>query len=129
MANMIQYAKDQVSGVIARAYAAAAQAGALPGGVAVKGSVEIPKDPKNGDYAASFAMAGAKALQMAPRAIAQALADHMDLHRHPLRLGGDRRAGLSQLPPGPPVVRPGPGGRSRPKAPSTARARRGRGRR
>ena len=79
MANMIQYAKDQVSGVIARAYAAAAQAGALPGGVAVKGSVEIPKDPKNGDYAASFAMAGAKAMKMAPRAIAQALADHMDL--------------------------------------------------
>ena len=79
MANMIQYAKDQVSGVIARAYAAAAQAGALPGGVAVKGSVEIPKDPRNGDYAASFAMAGAKAMKMAPRAIAQALADHMDL--------------------------------------------------
>lgn len=79
MANMIQYAKDQVSGVIARAYAAAAQAGALPGGVAVKGSVEIPKDPKNGDYAASFGMAGAKAMKMAPRAIAQALADHMDL--------------------------------------------------
>ena len=79
MANMIQYAKDQVSGVIARAYVAAAQAGALPGGVAVKGSVEIPKDPKNGDYAASFAMAGAKAMKMAPRAIAQALADHMDL--------------------------------------------------
>ena len=79
MANMIQYAKDQVSGVIARAYAAAAQAGVLPGGVAVKGSVEIPKDPKNGDYAASFAMAGAKAMKMPPRAIAQALADHMDL--------------------------------------------------
>ena len=79
MANMIQYAKEQVSRVIAQAYEKAAAAGALPGGVAVKGSVEIPKDPKNGDYAASFAMAGAKAMKMAPRAIAQALADHMDL--------------------------------------------------
>ena len=79
MANMIQYAKEQVSRVIAQAYEQAAAAGALPGGVAVKGSVEIPKDPKNGDYAASFAMAGAKAMKMAPRAIAQALADHMDL--------------------------------------------------
>ena len=79
MANMIQYAKEQVSRVIAQAYEKAAAAGALPGGVAVKGSVEIPKDPKNGDYAASFAMAGAKAMKMAPRAIAQALVDHMDL--------------------------------------------------
>ena len=79
MANMIQYAKEQVSRVIAQAYEQAAAAGALPGGVAVKGTVEIPKDPKNGDYAASFAMAGAKAMKMAPRAIAQALVDHMDL--------------------------------------------------
>ena len=79
MANMIQYAKEQVSRVIAQAYEKAAAAGALPGGVAVKGTVEIPKDPKNGDYAASFAMAGAKAMKMAPRAIAQALMDHMDL--------------------------------------------------
>ena len=79
MANMIQYAKEQVSRVIAQAYEKAAAAGALPGGVAVKGTVEIPKDPKNGDYAASFAMAGAKAMKMAPRAIAQALVDHMDL--------------------------------------------------
>ena len=79
MANMIQYAKEQVSRVITQAYEKAAAAGALPGGVAVKGTVEIPKDPKNGDYAASFAMAGAKAMKMAPRAIAQALVDHMDL--------------------------------------------------
>ena len=79
MANMIQYAKEQVSRVIAQAYEKTAAAGALPGGVAVKGTVEIPKDPKNGDYAASFAMAGAKAMKMAPRAIAQALVDHMDL--------------------------------------------------
>ena len=78
MANMIQYAKEQVSRVIAQAYEKAAAAGALPGGVAVKGTVEIPKDPKNGDYAASFAMAGAKAMKMAPRAIAQALVDHME---------------------------------------------------
>lgn len=41
--------------------------------------MEIPKDPQNGDYASSFAMAGAKAMKMAPRAIAQAVVDHMDL--------------------------------------------------
>ena len=79
MANLIQYAKDQVSQLTDRAYQAAAAAGVLPAGVTVKGSVEIPKDPQNGDYASSFAMAGAKAMKMAPRASAQAVADHMDL--------------------------------------------------
>ncbi len=79
MANLIQYAKDQVSQLTDRAYQATAAAGVLPAGVTVKGSVEIPKDPQNGDYASSFAMAGAKAMKMAPRAIAQAVADHMDL--------------------------------------------------
>ena len=81
MANLIQHAKDQVSQLTAQAYAAAAAAGVLPPGVEVKGSVEIPKDPQNGDYASSFAMAGAKAMKMAPRAIAQAIVDHLDLDR------------------------------------------------
>ena len=79
MANLIQYAKDQVTEVTRKAYEAAAAAGALPGGAELKGGVEIPKDPINGDYASSYAMATAKALKMNPRAIAQALTDHMDL--------------------------------------------------
>ena len=87
MANLIQHAKDQVSQLTAQAYAAAAAAGVLPPGVEVKGSVEIPKDPQNGDYASSFAMAGAKAMKMAPRAIAQAVVDHMVQHpQHDYRL-------------------------------------------
>ena len=79
MANLIQYAKDQVTEVTRKAYEAAAAAGVLPGGAELKGGVEIPKDPTNGDYASSYAMATAKALKMNPRAIAQALTDHMDL--------------------------------------------------
>ena len=79
MANLIQSAKAQVSPLTAQAYEAAVAAGVLPAGVELKGSVEIPKDPQNGDYASSVAMAGAKAMKMAPRAIAQALVDHMDL--------------------------------------------------
>ena len=79
MANLIQSAKAQVSQLTAQAYEAAVAAGVLPAGVELKGSVEIPKDPQNGDYASSVAMAGAKAMKMAPRAIAQALVDHMDL--------------------------------------------------
>ena len=79
MANMIQYAKEQVSRVIAQAYEKAAAAGALPAGAVVRGNVDIPKEVSHGDYASSFAMAGAKTLHMAPRAIAQAILDHLDL--------------------------------------------------
>ena len=79
MANMIQSAKDQVAGLTRAAYEAAAAREILPAGVELKGTIEIPKDPQNGDYASSVAMAGAKAMKRKPRDIAQALADHMDL--------------------------------------------------
>ncbi len=79
MSNMIQAAKDQIAALTQGAYEKAAQAGVLAPGQAIQGTIEIPKDVRNGDYASSFAMAGAKALHMAPRAIAQALVDHMDL--------------------------------------------------
>ena len=77
--NLILAAKGQVTELIQAAYEKAAAAGVLPAGQQLGGVVEIPKDPKNGDYASSAAMAAAKALHMAPRAIAQALLDHMDL--------------------------------------------------
>ena len=57
MANMIQSAKDQVAQITRAAYEAAAAEGVLPAGVELKGSIEIPKDPQNGDYASSAAMA------------------------------------------------------------------------
>jgi len=77
---MIQSAREQVAALTQAAYQAAAASGALPaGGEAVKATIEIPKDTSHGDYASSFAMAGAKALHMAPRAIAQAIVDHLEL--------------------------------------------------
>ena len=79
MTNMIQSAKEQVVSLTQAAYARAAGAGVLPSGVDVKATVEIPKDTSHGDYASSFAMAGARALHMAPRAIAQAIVDHLEL--------------------------------------------------
>ena len=79
MSNLIQAAKDQIAALTQSAYEKAAQEGLLPGGESIRGSVEIPKDVRNGDYASSFAMAGAKALHMAPRAIAQTILDHLDL--------------------------------------------------
>ncbi|MGE4277297.1 MAG: arginine--tRNA ligase, partial [Lawsonibacter sp.] len=76
---MIQAARQQVAQLTQAAYEKAASAGILPAGAEVNATIEIPKDTSHGDYASSFAMAGAKALHMAPRAIAQAIVDHMDL--------------------------------------------------
>ncbi|MCD7927784.1 MAG: arginine--tRNA ligase [Oscillospiraceae bacterium] len=77
--NMIQAAKNQVAALTQGAYERCAAQGILPAGAEIQGVVEIPKDTKNGDYASSFAMAGAKALKMAPRAIAQAILEHLEL--------------------------------------------------
>ena len=79
MTNMIQSAKAQAARLTQAAYEKAAAAGLLPAGAEVKAAVEIPKDTKNGDYASSFAMAGAKALGMAPRQSAQIILDSLDL--------------------------------------------------
>ncbi len=79
MANLIQSAKDAVENLIQAAYTRAAEKGELPAGAALTGMVEIPKDTANGDFAANHAMTGARALHMAPRKIAQALIENMDL--------------------------------------------------
>ena len=79
MSNMIQAAKEQVAQLTQTAYEKAAAAGLLPQGAEVKATIEIPKDTSHGDYASSFAMAGAKALHKAPRMIAQAIVDNLEL--------------------------------------------------
>ena len=79
MSNMIQSARQQVAQLTQAAYEKAAAAGQLPAGAQVNATIEIPKDAAHGDYASSFAMAGAKALRMAPRAIAQIIADNLEL--------------------------------------------------
>lgn len=79
MANRIEQAKQALDQLIAEAYARAAEQGALPAGAEIRGSVEQPKDAANGDFAANHAMASAKALHMAPRKIAEAIAEHMQL--------------------------------------------------
>ena len=79
MSNMIQAAREQVAALTQAAYEKAAAAGLLPAGAQVKATIEIPKDTAHGDYASSFAMAGAKALHKAPRQIAQAIVDNLDL--------------------------------------------------
>ena len=79
MANLIDKAKQQIDDIINNAYTAAYKKGSLPEGGKLQGVVEIPRDSGNGDYAATHAMAGAKALKMAPRKIAEALFAEIDL--------------------------------------------------
>ena len=77
--NLIEQAKQQIDALVQSAYAAAAAEGTLPAGAALSGVVEIPKDVRNGDFAANHAMTAARALHAAPRQIAQALVERMDL--------------------------------------------------
>ena len=79
MTNKIQEARAQVAELTQAAYLRAVEAGKLPAGAEVKATIEIPKDTSHGDYASSYAMAGARALHQAPRAIAQTIVDHLDL--------------------------------------------------
>ena len=79
MANMIQMAKEQITELVNAAYLAAAEKGELPEGLTLNGSVEIPKDTANGDYAANFAMASAKLMRMPPRKVAETLIANMQL--------------------------------------------------
>lgn len=67
MSNKIQEARAQVAELTQAAYQRAVEAGKLPAGAEVKATIEIPKDTSHGDYASSYAMAGARALHQAPR--------------------------------------------------------------
>ena len=77
--NMIEAAKSQIDSLVRGAQASAVQKGLLPDGVELKGTIEIPKEVKNGDYACSYAMSAAKAMHMAPRKIAETLASELAL--------------------------------------------------
>ncbi len=77
--NLIENAKKQIDELLAGAYEKAAKQGLFPEGVSLSGKVDIPKDVKNGDYAANHALVGAKALHAAPKKIAETLAENLEL--------------------------------------------------
>ena len=79
MSNLIQEAKQQIEAMLHSACERAVEKGTLPSGAVLSGTVEIPKDTTNGDFAANHAMTGAKALHMAPRKIAEALIAELEL--------------------------------------------------
>ena len=77
--NLVLEAKEKINSVIAAALAAGCEKGEFPEGAVLSGSVDIPKDTANGDFAANHAMTGARALHMAPKMIAERLVADMDL--------------------------------------------------
>ena len=79
MANLIEEAKTRIDALLRDACRRAAAEGLFPEGAELRGTVEIPKDARNGDYAANHAMAGAKAMKMPPRKIAEILTEHLEL--------------------------------------------------
>ena len=76
--NMIQEAYQQIQSLTLAAYRSAVEDGTLPEADLPPVAVEIPKDPSNGDFSATFALAAAKALRKSPKVIAAALWERMD---------------------------------------------------
>ena len=56
MIHMIQRAEDQAAELAISAYRAAVADGQLPQADIQRAPVEIPKDPKNGDFTTTFAL-------------------------------------------------------------------------
>ena len=79
MIDMMDTARLQIDELMRSAYAKAAEKGTLPEGKTLIGAAEVPRDRQNGDFAATHAMAGAKEFRMAPKAIASALLEELDL--------------------------------------------------
>ncbi len=79
MTDLIDSAKLRIDELMNEAYVKAALAGTLPSGFVLNGVVEIPRDAANGDYAATHALAAARDMKMAPRKIAEALSQHLNL--------------------------------------------------
>jgi len=77
--NLVEDAKNKIDELINEACKKARTAGELPEGAPLSGSVEIPRDPSHGDYAATHAMAAAKELKLAPRNIAETIIKFIDL--------------------------------------------------
>ncbi|MBP2667615.1 MAG: argS [Firmicutes bacterium] len=69
--------KEQLSGAIADAAAAAVVDGALPQGILPEVFLEVPPEKSFGDYATNFAMQAARTLKANPRKIAEAIVTHL----------------------------------------------------
>ena len=79
MIHMIQNAKDQIASLTEEACRQAVQEGVFLDAALPEVPVEIPKDPANGDFTTTFALAAARALKKPPRVIAQTILDRLEL--------------------------------------------------
>ena len=77
--NAYEFARAEATRVVEAAYHKAVAAGVLPEGDIPPVAVETPKDAANGDWASTFAMQCAKPLRTAPRKIAEAIVENLDL--------------------------------------------------
>ncbi len=77
--NPRKAALDTARELLTGALNAAVADGSLPEAPLPEFIVEIPADVKNGDIASNAAMVGARAFHKAPRQIAQAIVDHLNL--------------------------------------------------
>lgn len=77
--NLMENARQQAAAIVAAAYDKAVAAGELPQAELPAVTVETPKDASNGDWASTVAMQCARPLRMAPRKIAEALVNNMEL--------------------------------------------------
>jgi len=78
--NMIEAAKNEIGKLISAAYSKTVAEGVLPaGGDTVNGTIDIPRDAQNGDYATAWALAAAKVLGAPPRKIAEGILEALDL--------------------------------------------------
>ena len=77
MLDPINYAKDTARELVLAAINSARSDGALPQIEAAPFAIEIPADTSHGDFASNAAMVNARTFHMAPRAIAQAIVEHI----------------------------------------------------
>ena len=79
MLNLAEQSVWEIRNAILHALGQAVADGVLPAEPIPEFKIEIPADRTHGDYAANAAMVSARAFRMAPRAIAQAIVDRLDL--------------------------------------------------
>ncbi|MBP0973396.1 MAG: arginine--tRNA ligase [Oscillospiraceae bacterium] len=73
MTNMMEAAQAQLREMLMSALGVLVAEGKVPGEPVPPFKIEVPADKSHGDFASNIAMASAKALHMAPRAIAELL--------------------------------------------------------
>lgn len=79
MSKLVATAVEELREKIGQAMQKAIAQGALPEAELPEFVLEVPADRSHGDWACNAAMAGAKTFHTAPRKIAEAIMEHLDL--------------------------------------------------